>query len=395
MKRSFICWLTLYLLLLAQWPVIANITLPDNPAELAYNNTRFELALPVVSFTGTNNLFDSQNMNADLSDPVAKAKFLDRIDGEGFKANLNSDLTFGLTFGHVEVQVRPWVSGSANLKQGFTDLVFNGYEAGKTYDLNGSKIDGIAALSLDLSYGRIIRDNDRFTSSAGLTFHYLSGLGVGKAKVTANTLTPDSWGQADYQITTDSIYGSSDDSGFSGQGFLIDFGYVYKNANWNAGVVLKNIGPAIKWKGLTRKNSVYSGSIIGGADGPELPEPDAVETETSNEKLSTTIPLVLELYGGRQLGDRLRWNFGVTKGASDAYGISTAPLLWTGLEWQPWQPFTLTGNMFWIDSQLGIDTTLRLKARFFDFNFNIGWTGGINPDEATALTGSLRTALHF
>jgi hypothetical protein len=394
-KSIVMLLIVLSLTLVGGGSAAAYLTEPDNPAELAISESRFKLILPVFGFSAGNNLFNFDNVNADLTTAEAKRDFLARLDGGEFHGDLATQLQTGITIGHFSAMVRPWFSGSVNLKSGIPQLIFEGYQAGQTYELNGSKAEGIAAGSLDLSYGRTVWRRFDSELSAGLTLHYLHGLAVGQSVVTASDITVDEWGQAGYSAEVDSFYGSLDDEGFSGEGYLLDLGLLYQNQSWTAGLVLKNIGPALNWQGLTHEYAIYEGEIIGGPDGPDLPEPDSTTTETGGAELSTRIPLVVHVYGGYQLSPKWRLNLGLEQGLEDAWGISTDPLLYTGLEWRPWKSLRMIGNVYSFRDQLGVETALQGRAKFFLIQLAAGWSGGLDPDQATDFHTSFGVGFGF
>ncbi|HYH03193.1 MAG TPA: hypothetical protein VEC37_08840 [Bacillota bacterium] len=390
--------LTLAILLVAfqgRCMAAATLTEAENPAAMALSEIRFQLILPEHFFNADNNLFNPENINADLITAEAKKEFLDQLENGEFSADLVTSFKTGVTIGHWGVYLRPWLSGSINLRSGIPQLIFEGYEIGKTYEINDSKAEGIAAGSLDITYGRKLWTNENSTFSGGMTLHYLRGLAVGQGVVTGNNLTTDEWGQAEYDIMVDSSYGVIGDEGFHGEGFLADLGFLYQNKPWSVGLVFKNLGPAVVWEGLTRETTHYTGNITGGPEGPELPEPESTTVTESRANLSTRIPITVHLYGGWQLKESLEWIFGVKKGLKDAWGITTAPLTYMGLDWQPAAAFGITGNLYYYKNQVGLDTALRLKAKIFLFNLAVGWSGGLDNNEASSLNYSFATGLQF
>jgi hypothetical protein len=395
MKKILTLFLTITITIFGQQPAAAIITIPENPAEMVFSNTRFELIIPTFSFNTGNNLFSPGNINEDLTPDSTKQSFLDKLDNGAFKSNIATELKAGFTVGNFGVYVRPWFSSSTDLKSGIPELVFNGYESGKNYDFNGSNIEGIAAVSLDLSYAKLIRDENELTVSLGLTMHILHGLAVGKSKIISNNLTPDDLGQTNYTAIVDSIYGSQGDSGFSGKGFLMDLGVARHSQPWCTGIVIKNIGPALNWNGLTNKNSLYSGSITGGPNGPELSEPNSVDTEKPGVVMATKIPIIIQVYGERSLTDHWKWNLGIEKDLGNEWGGSTTAQFWTGLDWTPWKPLHLAGNFFYQGDQLGVTSLFGLKAGFFRINLAFGWNDVLHNEQSTSFNSSLLTSIQF
>lgn len=378
----------------------------DNPGEEAFSKTKFELLLPDVTFGAKNNLFSLENINIDLTRPGAKDKFLGQMSKGYFKTDLYSQLKAGLTIGRFSLHLRPWASGSFRLAPGISELVFVGYGpekngAPKTYNLTGSKLNGLAAYSLDLKYGHPIPLSADSTLGVGATFRYVQGLAMFHSEVKSGALTVDEMGDNTFNLKGEYLYATppgSDGEEFTfgdllsnppGKGFLLDLGVVYDEDPFRAGLVLKNIG-FLKWQNVEEGIIEGGGKVKTGPEGPEFFEEEKVSEEKTLTNYTMTVPIVLQLQGSYRFFKNLYWHLGMETGLSDGWGISASPCLQTGLEWRPRHLIRLAGDLAYHDRHFNYQALLELRLLCFWFRFQLGWV-----DQFSGVNAAGMFALHF
>ncbi len=397
MRKRIFSLLLIVTIALCAFPSVAWGFYYDNPAEEAFSTTRFELLIPQITLGARNNLFNLDNINIDLTKPEAKDKFLSQMKGGYFKSDFSSELKTGLTIGRFSLHLHPWATGSFRLAPGIPELVFVGYGpnddgTSKTYDLAGTKVNGLAALSLDLKYGHPIPLQDGSQLGVGVTFRFIKGLAMADSEVTSGTLRVDQTGEATLNAESRYLYtdlpeGEVSFNNSSGAGFLTDLGVSYTKDRWRAGLALKNIG-AIKWKNLQQGTYTYDGEVTTGPDGPEFSEDNATTTETVISKYTLSLPLVLEAQGSYHWLESLYCHLGMETGFADGWGISSSPRLWTGLEWKPRHLVRMAGGISYHDKHWDYNALLELHLFCLWANVQLGWVhqlGGFNASTMLAL----------
>jgi len=394
MKRLFKLLGSLVLVAALQLPCLGNVE--DNPARLAFENAAFELRLPSFSGGFENNLWHSENINLDLTDPTVKEEFLGLLEDGIFKSNLDLSTKLTLNIRRFKLQVRPWFSATTTLMPGIPELIFNGYEADHTYQINDSELNLLAALAFDLSYGQPLFKHENSALGLGLTVHYLYGLALGQGKIVNSSLTSDAWGQTDFQLEVDSYSGALIETpGFSGRGILADLGLVYNWDRFQGGAMVKNFACVpLTWTGVEHQTLQVDGSITGGASGPEFTEPETTKTSVTNATVTTLIPLEYSAYATYQLFSSLKLHLGYEQGMDDAWGISSTPKISTGLSWEPWKIFYFSGIISKQGEQLGLDAAFQLHLWALWFGVEGGVTGK-TINQSTGARGSAFVALHF
>lgn len=361
----------------------------DNPGEEAFSKTKFELIFPEITLEVKNNLFSLENINIDLTRPGAKDKFLGQMAKGHFKSDLYSQLKAGLTIGRFSFHLRPWTTGSFRLAPGIPELIFVGYGpesdgSPKTYDLTGTKLNGLAALSYDFKYGHPIPLAADSALGVGVTFRYVQGLAMYHSEVSSGTLVVDELGDSTFKAKGKYLYTdfpASDTEEFTfgdllanspGHGFLFDLGVVYDQDPYRAGLVLKNIG-FLKWKTVQQGTFEGRGGIKTGPEGTEFFSADKHSEEKTITNYTMTVPFVLQLHGSYRFLKNLYWHAGIETGLADGWGISAAPCLQTGLEWRPRHLIRLAGDVAYHDRHLNYQALLELKLLCLWLRFQMGW----------------------
>lgn len=403
MRNKVLTWFVLFTILTVTFCLIPSTALAfyyDNPAEEAFTTTRFELLIPQFNLGAKNNLFNLNNLNIDLTDPDVKDKFLNQMGGGIFRADLTSQLKMGLTIGRFSLHLRPWAAGSFRLSPAIPELIFVGYGpdkngADRVYNLAGSKINGLTAVSLDVQYGHPIRLDRDSELGVGINLRYIKGLAMCNSELTSGTLKVNKMGEA--QLHTEGRYlyadfseeseGNFSLSNLPGTGFLADLGVSYAKDRIRAGLVLKNIG-AITWKNVTEGTVSYDGEVTLGREGLELTDAEPVEEEETGTSYTTNIPLVLQVQGSYRFLDPLYCYLGMETGFSDGWGISNSPRLWTGLEWKPRHLIRMAGGVSYHERHFNYNALLELRLFCLWANLELDWMhdfGGLNASAMLAL----------
>ncbi len=362
----------------------------ENPADLAGEDTKFELVFPELTFQVENNLLNIEFLNADMTTESAKRYFLGRMESGVFKTNNQFDLGTRIAIGKFTFHTGLWARSSLNIMNGFTELFFYGYEPAKNYNLNGTRADALLALSCELSYARYI-PLEINELQVGATLRLLEGMALYYSEVTDSVITTNEWGQAHYKFNVTG-YQTSSENGFQGQGLLVDLGANYLMDQWKFGAVLKNLGPEMTWNNVDIVNNQYEGEFTGVED--EIQSTDS-NTE-SNKNHTIRIPVALELGAVYNLNKNLSFTMGLGKAFNDGWGYSTTPRLIGGVDWKPLKFLRLAGQLSYQGTQIGIDTLTQLRIFAFWVNFELGWNGGLLIDNNTSgMRASLSTRLHF
>lgn len=408
MRHKICSWFVLLIVLTVTFgllPASASSFYYDNPAEEAFSKTKFELLIPQLSLGAKNNLFNLNNLNIDLTDPAVKEQFLNQMAGGIFKTDLNGQLKAGLTIGRFSLHFNSWATGSFRLAPAIPELIFVGYgpvdnDTNRYYELAGTKVNGLSAISLDLKYGHPIRLTRDSELGVGVTLRFVKGFAMTNLEVTSGTLKVDRMGTPGVtmagQYTMVIPESESEDLSIGdffnnppGSGLLFDIGASYSRDRWRAGVALKNIG-AITWKNVEQGTYTYNGEVEVGPEGPELIEDNFTENETVLSTYRTSLPVVLQAQGSYRFLGPLYCHLGMETGFSDGWGISSSPRIWTGLEWRPRHLIRMAGGVAYHDRHFNYNALLELRLLCFWANLKLDWM-----HEFGGLNASAMLALHF
>ncbi len=403
MRKKYISFSLIFvILMLTLFPAVVMGSYYDNPGEEAFSKTHFELLIPQITLGAKNNLFNLGNINIDLTPAGATEEFLAQMKDDRFTTDFSAELKSGLTIGRFSLHLHPWATGSFRLAPGIPELIFVGYGPNddgstKTYDLAGTKVNGLAAVSLDFKYGHPIRLSEDSKLGVGVTFRYVKGMAMADSEVTSGTITVNEMGEATINTEGKYLYtnvGENYDDNisfnqlFPGSGVLADIGAVYGKDRWRAGLVLKNIG-TIKWEEVCQGTYTYQGTVTAGPDGPESSDSEPVTTESVIYDYTQRLPLVLQTQGSYRFFKSLYCNLGIETGLTDGWGYSSSPRIWTGVDWKP-RFIRLAGDISYHEKQLSYSALLELRLFFLWANLKLGWTNDIG-----GLTASAMAALHF
>ncbi len=390
----------------------------DNPANEAFAETRFELDLVDLSLVFKNNLFNLNNLNADLQDPEVKEEFLSRLGDGGFNANLGGDLKAGMRIGRVGLHVRPVVVGTAYTAEDVPELIFNGLDVNETYDLSGTRVDIMAALSFDVSHAFPVRLNDGSSLGFGITAHVMKGLAIIHAEIGELEITTDEIGNTSYHIK-DAVFVAGPDENIAGDGeetlpgeeyseigeaegtgLLFDLGAVYRKGRFQAGVALKNIG-AISWNGIHggRYTEEEGDIMTAGPNGPEFPDWEELGLEPEVfHSYTMKIPMIVEFEAAYQILPSLVWNAGISKGFDNGWGVSKVPRLSTGFVWSPVRILAVGGDVGLQGGYIDFEGLCELRLNPLNIGLRFGWSDNrINrfSDDSTGASASLTLGFRF
>ena len=266
----------------------------------------------------------------------------------------------------------------------------------------GTKVNGLAGVSLDFKYGRPIRLDRHSELGVGVTLRYVKGLTMANSEVTSGYLTSfDQEGKSKVKLDGRSQIAQppgSNGNDFSfgdffsasaGSGFLADLGVAYSRDPWRAGLVLKNIG-AITWKNVEQRTYSYDGTVTTGPDGPEFNKDQSQSTEevTVLSSYKTSLPLVLQAQGSYRFLGSFYGHLGIETGLGDGWGISSSPRLWTSLEWKPRRLIRMAGGISYQERHLNYNALLELRLFCLWLNLKLDWMhdfGGLNASTMLAL----------
>jgi outer membrane protein OmpA-like peptidoglycan-associated protein len=368
-----------------------------NPANLGLpGRSVVSIRVPSVGAEVYNNSFslgqyDRYFTTGQYLDESAKNDLLGSIPTDGARADVyaNAD-ALALSWGHTAFSIHGWAPGYGTLSRDWFELLLNGNELGRTYDLDAdgegyAVAEAAFSTARDFSFGR-------FQNSAfGVSFKYLRGLyyaGVAQSDLSFAALPTgfQSHGAMIARLAQ------------GGNGFALDLGVASAlNDRYRVGVSLLNLGSGIRWDRETeeREFRVNADSLL------ILNSPDSLnevldqatwDTTRDISSFASRYPTFLKAGISRET-EKLLLSLDYEQGFSRGPGVTTTPRLSLGLEYRPFRFLPLRTGMsvgglrgFFLGSGFGLD----FSGYVLDVALaNDGLTSGSARGLAFALTQTL------
>lgn len=259
-----------------------------------------------------------------------KVDILNSIPDNGLAFDINSEVqALGLSFGSFALTSSGYAVSDFSLSKDIADILLNGNDFNRTYDLGNSSGEGyvISSFALSKAFTFPLKAFQQF--SVGFSAKYLVGFAYGNVKEATSTFTTD----------VDGIHGAGRlvlDRSFGGSGFGLDLGAAAKlNRNLTASFGLSNVFGKINWSNETKRTtftfSADSVSVQRIAD-TDLDSVIVNDEETVDiDGFSTNLPKQMRL-GLSHSSKKLTLAFDYTQGLSAGPGVSTKPRLAFGSE---------------------------------------------------------------
>lgn len=305
-----------------------------NPANLGIKSARkYRFNLISVGLGFHNNSFNKNHYdlyNGSYLTEQDKQDILAAIPAEGLRGNFDTEVqAFGLNFGNVALTASALGSSDFLLSKDIVDLVLNGNELDRVYEIGATSGEGYGVSSFALSVGIPFRLPFFHQFALGVSAKYLRGLAYGKVVEAASTLTTD----------IDGLHGSGRvviDHALGGNGLAFDFGAAAMlNSSWSLSVSLINAINSINWSDETKRFTYSFDADSISIQRIEDTDIDSVYRDFDEtvdiESFSTKLPAQLRV-GLARVGKRLSFAFDYEQGLKKGVGVSTSPRLAFGTE---------------------------------------------------------------
>ena len=304
-----------------------------NPANLGLSGkNKYHFNLVSVGLGLNNNSFDKNHYdlyNGKSLTSEDKQNILASIPAEGLRFDLGTEVqAMGLAFGPLAFNASGFAVSDLSFSKEILDLVLNGNEFGRVYNIGDTGGEGWAASSFGVSLGMPIIKNANFEFAVGGSIKYLRGFAYAKVKEATTTMSTDFDGlQTNGRVVIDRAFG--------GSGFAIDVGTAARSGNWSLSLGLSNISNNINWNKKT-KRFVYEFSAdsvsvekIANSDIDSVFS-DSEET-VAIEPFTTKLPAELR-FGIARATKRFTFGVDFRKAFKEAPGVSTKPKFALGAE---------------------------------------------------------------
>jgi len=384
----------------------------NNPANLIVNANSFidfitVLPFPSVSINSGSNLVSLDDINYFFGGIDGQARVLTEADKKRFTGLMeNGGLLFGTggfsifsfginlqkEIGSFAFTINDAAGVNLNLPKALPELLLNGNQLGKTFNLDDSDVKAWWIRSYALTHARDISTHN---------FPWFEEIAIGVSLKFINGFSYVGTERSNYNFTTGpshEITGSTDMLGYSsfsdafgvkydfdsvqnkgafnlfpspaGTGFGLDFGVTAIQNNWTFSLALTDIGKINWYKNAAEFSSfgkIYVDDILNNEQIDSL-ENRLKGNSRKIDNFSTALPAALRLGASYQFNETLvpgslLLAIDYDQGFNNLPGNSKYPLLSLGAEWKPmdWIPYIRTGFSFNAD-------------------FGINWSAGLGID---------------
>lgn len=350
-----------------------------NPANLALPGSRkprFNLVSVGVGLQNNSFTLEHYNLyNGEHLSETDKQDILSHVPGEGWRMNMGTEVqALGFAIGNVAVTASGYAASDFGLSKDMLDLMLNGNEFERLYDIGTSFGEGWGASSFAVSIGLPTPMTWFKKSTFGISAKYLRGFAYGKVREASSTLITDIEG----------LHGSGRlviDHALGGNGFALDVGMAAQvTDSWTMSMSLLNAFNYINWS-KDPKQFVYTFSVdslaLESSDDATI---DSLFTDGKEnvgiEPFSASQPAQLRL-GVAHTGRRLVLALDVAQGLRDGAGVSTTPRVAVGSEFRVIDLLPLRGGIA-IGGQSGftVSTGFGFELSVFSWNFALASMGG-------------------
>lgn len=308
-----------------------------NPANLGLSGKRvYHLNLFSLGIGIHNNSFTKKQYelyNGSYLTEQDKQDILNAIPAEGMGFDLNSEIqAFGINIGPLAFTASGYAVSDFRLSRDIADLVLNGNQYERAYDIGDTDGEGWGVSSFALSGGfPIYKQGDREVA-VGLSVKYLLGFAYGNVAEASSQFSTD----------IDGMHGAGRlmvDNALGGSGFGFDVGVAANlNSRWTASLALNNVVNSLKWNKDT-KRFIYTFTAdsvtVQGIDDSDI---DSVlvhsDEEIDIEPFSSSLPKQMR-FGVARSSKRFTVAVDYVQGLGNGPTVSTKPMIALGTELRP------------------------------------------------------------
>ncbi|MFQ5823305.1 MAG: DUF5723 family protein [bacterium] len=351
-----------------------------NPANLALsgeNIYHFNLISVGVGFH--NNSFSKKQYNlynGRFLTPEDKQNILTSIPSQGLRVDFDTEVqAMSISLGSFAFTATGLAASDFTLSKDIVDLVLNGNEFNRTYNIGatGGEGWGISSFGLSAAFPISIPAFHEFT--LGASFKYLKGFAYGKVKEASSTIMTE----------VDGIHGTGRvviDRALGGSGLAFDFGTAASlNKKWSMSLSVTNLFNFINW-GYETKRFTYAFTADSlSIEKIEDTDIDSVFSDskqtTDIESFNTTLPSELRL-GIARTTKRLLLAVDIVQGLKKRAGVSTTPKIALGTELRLIHFFPMRAG-FSIGGKRGFSSSAGFALDFsiFSWDFAVSNQGGL------------------
>ncbi|MFQ5864415.1 MAG: DUF5723 family protein [bacterium] len=305
-----------------------------NPANLALSGKKeYRLNLISVGLGFHNNSFNKKQYdlyNGSYLTPEDKQEILASIPSQGLRADLDTEVqALGISVGSFAFTATGLAASDFTLSKDIADLILNGNELNRVYDVGATHGEGwgIASFGLSKAFPISIAAVPEF--SVGASIKYLRGFGYGKVKEAASTMLTD----------LDGIHGTGKvviDRALGGSGLAIDIGAAARlNQGWTISLGISNLINFVSWNNDTKRFTYIFAADSLTIERIEETDIDSVFSDSDEtvdiEPFSSRLPSELRLGIARTV-NKFTVAVDFVQGLEKTAGVSTKPRIAMGSE---------------------------------------------------------------
>ncbi len=351
-----------------------------NPANLGLKANRvYRLNLVSFGLGIHNNSFDKSQYelyNGSTWTEKDKQDILNAIPDEGLNFDFDTEVqAFGLSLGSFALTATANSASDFTLSKDIADLVLNGNEMDRTYNIGDTDGVGWGVASIAFSGGFNIHKSGLMEVAVGGSLKYLRGIAYAEVVEASSVVTTN----------IDGLHGNGRlviDRALGGSGMGLDLGAAAKlDTRWSASFALTNLINSVNWSNDTKRLTYTFSADSVSIQAIDESDIDSVvvnsDDETDIDAFSTSLPRQMRM-GIARTGKRLILAFDYIQGLNNGGAISTTPRLAFGSEFRPIGFLPLRAGMAFggkrgLSGSFGFGFDLSL----FSLNFAVANKGGM------------------
>lgn len=352
-----------------------------NPANLALSGKNvYHLNLVSVGLGFHNNSFNKQQYdlyNGSYLTPEDKQDILTSIPLQGLRVDFDTEIqVLGVSFGSFAFTAAGMAASDFTLSKDIVDLILNGNELNRVYDVAATQGEGWAASSFGISAGFPITIPAFKEFAIGASLNYLRGFGYAKVIEANSTMTTE----------IDGIHGSGRvviDYARGGSGLSVDFGAAATllNEKWAVSFGIRNFLNYLNWNSETERFIYTFTTDSLTAEQVEESDFDSIFVDSDEtvqiDPFSKSLPPELRI-GVARTTNKITFAVDYVQGLTRTAGVSTNPKIALGTEFRlvPFLPLR-TGFSFGGKNGLSTSAGFSLDLSIFSLDFAISSKGGM------------------
>ncbi|MFZ5979759.1 MAG: DUF5723 family protein [Candidatus Zixiibacteriota bacterium] len=302
-----------------------------NPANLGLRDyRRTGLEIVGVGANISNNAFtlnDYNEYSGALLTTEDKDYILGKIPQEGLKLAVDAEATvMALSTGAYAFNVTGIGIADVNMSRDLFELILNGNTFADTINVNGSYSDLVSYASAGLSYGMPLFSSGTRQLAVGATVKYIRGIAIEEVvelEGLAATFATGFEGEGHMVVRTAT----------GGSGYAVDLGAAFKiNNSYTVGACLKNFVSHITWNNETEEHGYDFSFDTVTVDNMDEDFVVSDDYSVPIDNFSTDLPSTLTV-GIAKISGKLQWAVDWEQGFNRNTGVSSKPLISTGLEY--------------------------------------------------------------